>query len=86
MSDTFGMLKLDGDIIDKKQVMQIKVDLAKELEQETLRVMTAYQEELQDIADALIQKETIYKADLKEIISQRPNAAQKKNKVLNNDK
>jgi cell division protease FtsH len=86
MSDTFGMLKLDGDIIDKKQVMQIKVDLAKELEQETLRVMTAYQEELQDIADALIQKETIYKADLKEIISQRPDAAQKKNKVLNNEK
>ena len=82
MSDTFGMLKLDGDIIDKKQVMQIKVDLAKELEQETLRVMTEYQEELQDIADALIQRETIYKSDLKEIISQRPGANKKKNRVL----
>lgn len=86
MSQTFGMLKLDGDIIDKKQVMQIKVDLAKELEQETLRVMTAYKDELQDIADALLQKETIYKSDLKEIISQRPGAAKKKNRVLSNKK
>lgn len=86
MSDTFGMLKLDGDIIDKKQVMQIKVDMAKELEQETVRIMTAYQDELQAIADALIQKETIYKADLKEIISQRPGAAKKKNRVLTNRK
>lgn len=83
MSDTFGMLKLDGDMIDKKQVMQIKVDMAKELEQETLRIMTEYKEELQDIADALIQKETIYKADLKEIISQKPGANKKKNRVLN---
>ena len=84
MSETFGMLKLDGDIIDKKQVMQIKVDLAKELEQETLRIMTAYQEELKAIADALIQKETIYRADLKEIISSRPGANKKKHRVLSN--
>lgn len=68
MSDTFGMLKLDGSVIDKAQIMQIEIDMAKELEQTTIQTLKEHRNELEEIANVLMKKETIYKQDIELIM------------------
>lgn len=68
MSDTFGMLKINEEIMDKKQIMNMEVALAKELEQATISLMKEHFNDLQQIANELIEKETLYKADIDRIV------------------
>ena len=68
MSETFGMLKINDEVMDKKQVMNMEIQLAKELEQATIELMKAHFDDLKQIAEELIERETIYRPDIDRIV------------------
>ena len=65
MSDDFGLLNLKDE--ENKDIFNCKVEIAKSLEKETLRILKEHRKILDAIAGKLIENETIYKKDVDEI-------------------
>lgn len=68
MSDEFGMLNLNQLRVDPSKIISEEVKLAKEIEKNTIELLTTHYEQLEAIAMALIEKETLYEDDLIQII------------------
>lgn len=81
MTDTFGMLKIDSSVLDKKQVMDMEISLAKELEKATIELMESRIDDLRQIAEELIEKETIYKSDIERIVKKKINESVKEDSI-----
>ena len=69
MTEKYGMLNLNALHIDNKVILDEVVKLAKELEGKTLSLLKENKETLRDIANALLDKETISGEELDEIIN-----------------
>lgn len=67
MSNDFGMLNLSSARVDNKEIIFQEVSIAKELESATKEVLEHHYKELQEIAHRLIEENTIYNAQIKEI-------------------
>ena len=67
MSDDFGMLNLSSARVDNKVIISQEVSIAKELELVTKEVLEHHYAELKEIANMLIEENTIYNAQIKEI-------------------
>ena len=68
MSDKFGLLNLEDLGLDKEKVLEEEIVLAKELENDTIKILKENKETLEKIAKELLEKETIYESDLDRII------------------
>ena len=68
MSEEFGMLNLNQLKVDQSKIITEEIKLAKEIEQNTIDLLTQHYEQLKAIALALIEKETLYEDDLIQII------------------
>ncbi|MBQ8627076.1 MAG: AAA family ATPase [Agathobacter sp.] len=68
MSDEFGMLNLNQLRVDPSKIISEEVKLAKEIEKNTIELLTTHYKQLEAIAMALIEKETLYEDDLIQII------------------
>ncbi len=68
MSDKFGLLNLEDLGLDKEKVLEEEILLAKELENDTIKILKENKEILEKIAKELLEKETIYESDLNRII------------------
>ena len=69
MSDEFGMLNLNQLRVDPSKIISEEVKLAKEIEKNTIDLLTTHYQQLEAIAMALIEKETLYEDDLIQIIA-----------------
>lgn len=67
MSSDFGMLNLSSARVDNKEIISQEVSIAKELELATKEVLEHHYAELKEIANMLIEENTIYNAQIKEI-------------------
>lgn len=65
MHDDLGMINLG---LENKIVKEKEMSLAKSLEDETLNLVTTHKEQLKQVAELLLEKETIYERDLDEIL------------------
>lgn len=70
MTKKFGLINLSKTPIDNKQIMEEIMTLAKEIEEETKKMLSDNFFKLSKIANCLLDKETIYEKDLDEIITQ----------------
>ena len=70
MSNDFGMLNLSSARVDNKEIISQEVSIAKELESATKEVLEHHYKELQGIAHRLIEENTIYNAQIKEIFEE----------------
>lgn len=68
MNEKFGLLNLENLNLDKQMVLEEEIKLAKELENDTIKILTENKDKLEQIANALLEKETIYEKDLDSII------------------
>ncbi len=68
MNETFGLLNLGNLEVDKETTLQEEIKLAKELENDTIKILTENKDKLEEIANLLLEKETIHEKDLDEII------------------
>jgi cell division protease FtsH len=64
MLPEFGLLTLGADTIDKEFVLKEKIKLSKEADEEAYKLLKENYDKLKQIAEALIEKETIYEKDL----------------------
>ena len=64
MSDTFGMLNLEAAKLDNEDIVRCEVELAKELEKETLHLLKSNYGKLSDIAKLLLENSTVYSKDI----------------------
>lgn len=69
MSKTFGLLNLESTNADSKMILDNEIQLAKELEKETLDLLLIHFDKLKNIANCLLQKETIYSHDINEFFA-----------------
>lgn len=67
MSDKFGMLNLSQANLDNKDIVSCEVELAKELENEALSLLTENESYLSKIANMLIENNTIYSSDIDKV-------------------
>lgn len=65
MHDDLGMINLG---LDSKVVKEKEMNLAKELEEKTINIVQEHSKQLKNLADMLLEKETIYESDLNEIL------------------
>lgn len=65
MHDDLGMINLG---LDSKVVKEKEMNLAKELEEKTINIVQEHSKQLKQLADMLLEKETIYESDLNEIL------------------
>lgn len=65
MHDDLGMINLG---LDSKVVKDTEMNLAKELEEKTINLVTEHSRQLKTLADMLLEKETIYESDLDEVL------------------
>lgn len=70
MSDEFGMLNLNQLNVSQTKIIEQEVRLAKEIEAKTVETLTVHYEQLKMIAAALLERETLYEADLVQIIKE----------------
>lgn len=70
MSDEFGMLNLNQLNVSQTKIIEQEVKLAKEIEARTVETLTVHYEQLKMIAAALLERETLYEADLVQIIKE----------------
>ena len=68
MTDEFGLLNLGKLKVNQDKVLQKEIDIAKELEQETAKMLKKHLGVLNEIANELLEKEVLYEADLNNII------------------
>lgn len=68
MNSEIGMINLGNDSSAGSYLREHEVNMAKELEEETLNLLTGYGDKLSEIAEMLLEKETIYDKDLDEIL------------------
>ncbi len=62
MSDKFGLLNLKDE--DDYKILDNKIEVAKELEKETYELLKKHKDVLTEIAESLIQSETIYEDEI----------------------
>ena len=68
MTDEFGLLNLGKLKVNQDKVLQKEIDIAKELEQETAKMLKKHLGVLNEIANELLEKEVLYEEDLNNII------------------
>ena len=68
MNKEIGMINLGTDSGSSAFLREKEIDLAKELEEETLKVLTKEKDKLSELASLLLNKETIYARDLNDIL------------------
>lgn len=69
MSDEFGMLNLHQLRVSQSKIIEEEVKLAKEIENQTISLLSENYEILQAMANCLLEHETLYEHDLDRIIS-----------------
>ena len=69
MTEDFGLLNLEKLKVNNKTILEKEVNLAKELEENTEKVLRTNYYYLSTIANMLLQNETIYKEDIERIFS-----------------
>ena len=69
MTDEFGLLNLNQLKVSQDVIIDKEVKLAKEIENETMKLMKENFVSLQKIANALIENETLYDTDLAKLMS-----------------
>ena len=68
MSSKYGLLNLNTLNIDNTEVLSEVVSIAKDLENKTKTLLTKHKELLIKISKLLLEKETLYKEELEEIL------------------
>ncbi len=68
MTENFGLLNLSKLGVDNKIIIEKEIELSKELEEETERLLRTNFKKLKRIALSLLENETIYENDLDEIM------------------
>ena len=68
MTEHFGLLNLHQLQVSQSVIIEKEVELSKQLEQETIQVLTENYDLLKQIAEKLLENETIYSTDLDEIL------------------
>lgn len=71
MADEFGLLSLSKLKVNQDKVLEKEVEISKELEQETGKLLKKHYDLLKEIAEELLEKEVLYEADLNNIIKRR---------------
>ena len=71
MADEFGLLSLSKLKVNQDKVLEKEVEISKELEQETGKLLKKHYDLLKEIAEELLEKEVLYEADLNAIIKRR---------------
>jgi cell division protease FtsH len=69
MIDKFGLITLSGDSIDKKSILDEKIRISKELQKNTYDMLDMHYDKLKQIAELLLEKETIYENDIDDILN-----------------
>ncbi len=62
--ESFGLLNLEKIGVDNKPLMDKQIELAKQLEEETLNILKENKDKLEEIAKQLIKNKTIHKEDM----------------------
>ena len=70
MSDEFGMLNLNQLQVSQSRIIEEEVRLAKEIEEHTVALLTQHYNRLEAIANALMERETLYEQDLDTLIKE----------------
>ena len=70
MSDDFGMLNLNQLRVSQDVIVEKEIMLAKEIEQETIKMLTDNLSLLTAIANSLLESETLYEVDLNNLINE----------------
>ena len=68
MTEEFGLLNLGKLKVNQEKILQKEVEIAKELERETAKLLKTNYELLKKVANELLEKEVLYEADLNNII------------------
>ena len=74
MSEDFGMLNLNQLNVSQDVIVEKEIALAKEIEQETINLLTKNIDLLTAVATALLESETLYESDLNNIIQEHKKA------------
>lgn len=70
MSEEFGMLNLNQLQVSQSRIIEEEVRLAKEIEEQTIALLTEHYSRLEAIANALLERETLYEQDLDTLIKE----------------
>jgi cell division protease FtsH len=68
MTEGFGLLNLNKLKVSQDKVLEKEIEISKELETETAKLLKDNYELLEKIANELLEKEVLYEADLNAII------------------
>lgn len=69
MDEQYGMLNLVKLKVRQDVIVEREVELAKQLEEETIKLLTEHREELKNLAERLLKDETIYDSDVTHIVT-----------------
>lgn len=68
MNKEIGMINLGNDSSSNTFLREKEIEMAKELETSTISLLNKYEVQLKELAELLLEKETIYESDIKAIL------------------